>query len=170
MKKEYHFTISRTDRVYLVVFVTLLLGWELIKYIMPSSHIEIEWKAAQEKYERKTPYTRQDYKSGYPKRKEFTKPTYPKQTKDFSNDEMLSPTPVAIMDASVEQLRAIGISSKVASNIKKYISAGGVLKNEEDVLKIYGMDQAQWDRASSYIIFTNQTSDLDNTSKWPKKN
>lgn len=31
MKKEYHLTITRKDRIYLVLFVTALLGWELIK-------------------------------------------------------------------------------------------------------------------------------------------
>lgn len=35
MKKEYHYTIARTDRICLVSFVILLLGWELIKGLFP---------------------------------------------------------------------------------------------------------------------------------------
>ena len=35
MKKEYHYTISRTDRIYLVAFVMALLMWELVKEFFP---------------------------------------------------------------------------------------------------------------------------------------
>ena len=35
MKKEYHYTISRTDRIYLVTFVVVLLAWELVKGLFP---------------------------------------------------------------------------------------------------------------------------------------
>jgi hypothetical protein len=38
MKHEYHFTITRTDRICLVVFVILLLGWELIKPVLPKPY------------------------------------------------------------------------------------------------------------------------------------
>ena len=36
MKKEYHYTISRTDRIYLVTFCMALLCWELVKKVFPS--------------------------------------------------------------------------------------------------------------------------------------
>src|SRR5690348_7793705 len=41
MKQEYHYTISRTDRLWLIVFVLFLLSWELVKYVLPGSDVDV---------------------------------------------------------------------------------------------------------------------------------
>ncbi len=158
MKHEYHFTISRTDRICLIVFVGVLLGWELIKYVLPPPVFQSAGN-----FENKTfadivhasDSTQQDRRYP-PKRYEYNQDNEYPQYQASSPDVDLMP--VEIMNASWKELRAIGFSSKAASNIEKYIAAGGVVKNEKDLLKIYGMDTAQWKAVSSLIIFPETKS------------
>ena len=86
---------------------------------------------------------------------------------DFEKEELPFAIPVEIMKASVEQLRAIGISSKVAYNIHKYSKAGGAIKNEKELLKIYGMDSIQLAAAKPYLIYPER--DTSNTNKFEYK-
>ena len=58
MKKEYHYTISRTDRICLVSFVIFLLSWELIKGLFPGESNEYQYVEKPQK-----PYV--DYKGNY---------------------------------------------------------------------------------------------------------
>ncbi len=158
MKHEYHFTISRTDRICLIVFVGVLLGWELIKYFLPppvfqpAGNIENKTFAdvihASDSTQRERRYSPSQY--AYKQDNEYS------QFHASAADVDLSP--IEIMHASWKELRAIGFSSKAASNIEKYIAAGGVVRNEKDLLKIYGMDTAQWNAVSSLIIFPETKS------------
>jgi competence protein ComEA len=160
MKHEYHFTISRTDRICLIVFVGVLLGWELIKYLLPppafqpAAYIENKTFADMMHPADSTHQERQYSSSRYAYNQE-------KEDTEFNASALdVDPNPIEIMHASWQELRAIGFSSKVASNIEKYINAGGVVRNEKDLLKIYGMDTVQWNAVSSLVIFPETKSEL----------
>jgi competence ComEA-like helix-hairpin-helix protein len=75
------------------------------------------------------------------------------------------------MEASVQTLRAIGFSSKVSSNIQKYIASGGVIKNQQDIMRIYGMDSFQLKTTEPYIIYPGiQVDSETNRSSYDKVN
>lgn len=154
MKHEYHFTISRTDRICLIVFVGVLLGWELIKYVLPPPVFQplgnLENKTFADVMQPSDSTQKERHYS--PRRFEYNQDSDDSQYQTSAAEADLSP--VEIMHASWKELRAIGFSSKVASNIERYIAAGGVVRNEKDLLKIYGMDTAQWNAVSSLIIFS----------------
>ncbi|MBK9982202.1 MAG: helix-hairpin-helix domain-containing protein [Saprospiraceae bacterium] len=75
---------------------------------------------------------------------------------------------LSVMTASFDELTSMGLSRKVAFNIQKFISAGGIITSDEDLLKIYGMDSLQLMNASPFIIYGTKpiseesTADLEN--------
>jgi len=154
MKRDYPFTLARTDRIYLLAFVSLLLCWELIKYFIP--HTPLSKVVVSD-----SPLIVREKTGFYDIKKAFKKNTAPMATDQLSkniptasNANKVSITqPVNIMEASEAALQAAGFNPSVASNITRYLSAGGQIKNEEDVLKIYGMDIMQWERVAPNIIF-----------------
>ena len=157
MKTEYHYTISRTDRICLVTFVVILLGWELIKEFLPSGEKSFTY------------ITPPSVHKGYKGKKEYkyAQRTYPKKNKyshsrnterQYSSyQEALEQTPpsspLPIMTASIDDLTSMGLSRKVAYNIQKFISAGGKITSESVLMKIYGMDSVQLAKADDYIIY-----------------
>lgn len=161
MRQEYHYTITRTDRICLVVFVSALMMWELIKYLLPAttfhylaSPVELAEHDGSTpdfgdyyypKYERKQ-------KKNYPKKKNYRSYAYNKYEKE-EIDIIELDGPIEIMTAQAGQLVAMGFSKKVASNITKYISSGATIRNEKDLSKIYGMDSIQLAVALPFIIF-----------------
>lgn len=160
MKHEYHFTITRTDRICLIAFVGVLLGWELIKYFLPPPVFH-----PAENFDNKTFADLMQVSDSVQQERRYPNKRYEyNQDNDYSHYQSSSPdvdlSPVEIMNASWKELRAIGFSAKAASNIEKYIAAGGVVRNEKDLLKIYGMDTAQWNAVSSLIIFPEAKSEL----------
>ncbi len=154
MKKTYHYTISRTDRICLVSFCVVLLSWELIKLVMPSAEKSFDYiSKPREIYKSDyTSYERKPYKkkySSYPKY-QWNKKKYTPDNKNF-----LPPpsSPISIMTATYDELRSTGLSSKVASNIVKFISSGGIISDTARLMKIYGMDSLQLITALPYLIF-----------------
>ncbi len=151
MKQEYHYTISRSDRIWLIVFVLFLLAWELIKYVLPKAEIadiqyntkgKIDSTSIAEVNETKSDYT-SNFKS-YQENDSYT---------NDSNEQDAPITPFQIQQATFKDLKSAGLTTYVANNILKYISAGGIVKNENDLMKIYGMDSTQLIAASSYLIY-----------------
>ncbi|HEY3387700.1 MAG TPA: helix-hairpin-helix domain-containing protein, partial [Saprospiraceae bacterium] len=168
MKHEYHYTVSRTDRVWLIVFVSLLLGWELVKPLLPSPErelLKIEMPLHTDSTEssgnirtRKSKYYDTYQKRYYPDR------TY----SSYSNEGIAQKRPINIMQATWQELRAIGFQSKIATNIERYIDAGGIIKNENQLMKIYGMDSTQWAIVAPYILFPevkNETNPFQSSKK-----
>ncbi len=180
MKKEYHYTISRTDRIYLISFVVILLGWELIKHFMPSGEksftyisppsehsgfkqSNFRFQGAGGKHETNSPFFRglggkREINSPWSKYQGAGDKSEFKTTKQYSSyeeEQEQSPpsSPLHISTASVDELTSMGVSRKVAYHIQKFISAGGHITNEKDLLKIYGMDSLQLTNALPYIIF-----------------
>lgn len=159
MKKEYHYTIARTDRICLVSFVILLLGWELIKGVFPGGDRTYAFVAKEKKqYESKwdkpvrKKYTAKSYHKPY---------NYERKSKSYEHSfQKLPPpsSPIDIMSASVNQLTSMGFTVKTAFNIQKYIASGGVLTSSKDLMKIYGMDSTQLITASPYIIYAPSES------------
>lgn len=159
MKHEYHFTISRTDRICLIVFVGVLLGWELIKYFLPPPAFQPAGNIENKTFADIMPTSDSTQRE---RRYSPTRYAYNQDKEDsqfHSSTAAVDLSPVEIMHASWQELRAIGFASKTASNIEKYIAAGGVVRNEKDLLKIYGMDTAQWNAVSSMIIFPETKSE-----------
>ncbi len=169
MKNEYHFTISRTDRMCLVVFVILLLGWELIKYFFPPPPYDKEWI-----HHEGQPLAEQEINDslsrGISKEKEsyHSKTNNRKEYKSYDEIEV-TPTPMDINKATWHELRAMGFSGKVASNIERYVGAGGVLKNQQDVMKIYSMDSAQWIAVAPFVLFPEKKNET-TYQPWQEKN
>ncbi|MDZ4748921.1 MAG: helix-hairpin-helix domain-containing protein [Saprospiraceae bacterium] len=159
MKHEYHFTISRSDRICLIVFVTFLLGWELIKYALPPISHDRPWAAENNTFA-DVMHTTDSMQSNHRfKPSRFDNDLDKGKTQFTPSEDIESLTPIQIMEASWQELRAIGFSSKAASNIQKYIAAGGIVKNEKDLLKIYGMDSAQWMVVSPYVLFPEKKNE-----------
>ena len=158
MKKEYHLTITRKDRIYLVIFVTFLLGWELMKWIIPSPKIVIHEKlpiTPDTSYitEHEPDWPRQEYV--------YKKTSYKKFEEGEPDIEEIKHEPyrVEIMNASLQELILIGFSKKVAYNIEKYKSVGGVIYNEKSLKKIYGIDTNQLGAILPFIIFPKKEFD-----------
>jgi DNA uptake protein ComE-like DNA-binding protein len=157
MKKEYHLTITRKDRIYLTAFVLFLLGWELIKPLFPVfSKNEFHSTVANADLTPLLPnpdtVVERDYflkKESTYKKREWTNSYFEK-----SKDEALpAPAQMQIMEASVLQLRSIGFTSKTAHIIRKYIDAGGAIYDEAGLMKIFSMDSAQLKASRPYLLF-----------------
>ena len=151
MKQEYHYTISRSDRIWLIVFVLFLLSWELVKYALPTPDIaenqnntsgKIDSTSISEINEAKS--NRTSNNNVYQENDTYTNDSYEQEPPI---------TPFPIQKATFKDLKSAGLSTYVANNILKYISAGGVVKNENDLMKIYGMDSTQLIAASSFLIY-----------------
>jgi competence ComEA-like helix-hairpin-helix protein len=160
MKYEYHFTISRTDRIWLIFLVGLLLAWELIKPLLPAPEFElleipgiVASDSTIQNDEEQHSYNRElkpRYKNKYGSSWTFqANPTYENNS-----------SPIRIMEATWQELMAVGFHPHVASNIERYLAAGGEIANQFQLMKIYGMDTAQWTKVSPYIIFPEQNEVL----------
>ena len=156
MKPMYSFSISRADRISMVVFIFFLLTWELVKLFMPipmtQKHLSVDHASqltlrAEEKLK-----PQQENKT---MRERSIIPSGPKP------DESQPPPafmPVKIMEATTKELIAIGFEPYTARNISKYKDAGGILADKEAVLRIYGMDTVQWNKVADYILFPDQSA------------
>ena len=133
MKKEYHYTISRTDRIYLVAFVMALLMWELVKEFFPGQQESYTY-VAKEKNEndyKRSYSSKNDHRKKYPSKKY----QYDNYKKDYSLKEkpILPPPaqPIALEEATVDELISMGFSKKVAYNIQKYLASGAAIYDEK---------------------------------------
>jgi competence ComEA-like helix-hairpin-helix protein len=167
MKKEYYLTISRKDRIYLVIFVSILLGWELIKLFIPFPTIL--------QNENSVTITANP---GQPDSVTFSNNEKQKTGQDnmpgntFEEEAESTPvekTPVPIMSATVDQLISIGFSRKVAFTIQKYINAGGQVKDEKSLRKIYGIDTVELQNILPLITFPAAPEPPDSTTTKNKK-
>lgn len=151
MKPTYSFSISRTDRISIVIFIFFLLAWELVKLSMPQpilqKHLPVDQKpqtslATEEKQQPDLGVKTIRQHSNIPSARE-------------PDEGRRSPviTPVDIMNATAEELTAIGFQKNTARNILRYRDAGGTLEDKQAVLRIYGMDTVQWNTVSEYVIF-----------------
>ena len=146
MKHEYHLTISRSDRIWLIVFVCFLLGWELIKPLLPGQTIPRTNSSAFD-------IILHDSISETEKNDSINSQTESTESMAQNIAEPAIKDTIDIMQASWSELRQIGLSSKVASNITKYIAAGGMIRDEHALSKIYGMDSIQLKDALPYLKF-----------------
>ncbi len=151
MKKEYHLTITRKDRIYLTVFVVFLLGWELIKpVIILIGHDDGVKTLAVVETPAIHPFEVNDRSSGS---KLPDEPTLTEKEEEIEGIPLVPVIPIQILTASPGELMAIGFNKKAAFNVEKYLRAGGPIRNEKELLKIYGMDSAQLQRVLPYIRF-----------------
>ena len=165
MKKDYHYTISRTDRICLIAFVIFLLSWELVKELLPSGEKSFTYIAPPSEQKRQKKQKKFNYSSNYKSNQGSTfRPKnyanasikkFEKRYSSYQEEQEQSPpaAPLSIMTASIDEMTSMGLSRKVAYNIQKFISAGGAITSDRDLLKIYGMDSLQFTRAVPYIIY-----------------
>ena len=165
MKKEYHLTITRKDRIYLTVFVLFLLGWELVKPLIP-----VVFGGDMDKFKNGVNENPADSKpdssaaiSIGTEKNIFKGKTEMDETGN-ENDLLSEPVAVYIMDASPQELMSIGFTKKTAYIIRKYIDAGGVLYDEKGLMKIYSMDSAQLHAAAPFILYEERKSKPDSVS------
>ena len=159
MKKTYHYTISRTDRICLVTFCIILLAWELVKLILPSVEKSFDYiSKPRETYKHTTEYASYEKKNYKKKYSSYPKYQWTKKEYEPKNRPPLPPpsSPISIMNASYDELRSTGLSSKVASNIVKFISSGGIISDTARLMKIYGMDSVQLLNALPYLVFAKK--------------
>src|SRR5688572_20504136 len=116
MKKEYHYTISRTDRIYLVSFVIFLLGWELVKGFFPGEN-ETSLYTPKETFTASNDYKKNNYSKKYTNYKNAYKTNKSNFSKNNYSNFTPPDKPVSIMSASINELTSIGFSVKVAFNI-----------------------------------------------------
>ena len=96
--------------------------------------------------------------------KDYSRDNYPYKNDSYSSSKenyaKSSPPgqPVSIMTASINELTSMGFSAKVAFNIHKYISSGGILSSPSELMKIYGMDSSQLMKVTPYIIYAPEKS------------
>ncbi|MEP6645817.1 MAG: helix-hairpin-helix domain-containing protein [Saprospiraceae bacterium] len=157
MNKEYHYTITRTDRIYLIIFVLFLLGWELIKEILPPAERAFTYISPPSDHHGFKAKTNPGYSPNhYPKKFNPLNHNYDVKKYSTFEDEQESnppPDPISIITASIQELTSMGITRKVAYHIQKFIAAGGNITSDQDLLKIYGMDSLQLKSAVPYIIY-----------------
>jgi DNA uptake protein ComE-like DNA-binding protein len=151
MKQEYHYTIARSDRIWLIAFVLFLLAWELVKYALPSAAITENLNNRVDTTDSTSiiPINENNNKYSSAKKSHQENDTYANDS--FEQDEPITPFP--IQEATFKDLKSAGLSTYVANNILKYISAGGKVKNANDLMKIYGMDSVQLITSSPYLIY-----------------
>jgi competence protein ComEA len=58
--------------------------------------------------------------------------------------------------ASLEELTQLGLSLKVATTLVHYRERGGQFQHQEDLMKIYGMTSADYNRLKAYIELDNE--------------
>lgn len=150
MKKEYHFTITRTDRMYLIVFVIILMGWELVKFGIPhTDYRSIKEVGSPEPNGLLRDTTKQSLLSRIAPIQQQQQIT---ETLEYQGEiEIIQP--VWITEASETDFIRMGLSSRVAKNVVKYQAAGGHIDDLDDLMKIYGMDSSQWKRAAPFLLF-----------------
>jgi competence protein ComEA len=162
MKKEYHLTISRKDRIYLVIFVSVLLGWELVKLVIPfpkpiQSELELPPLPVSNSRDSGAMASHLSNQTGNNSKKQ-------NDTEENSPEaQPIELSPIPIMTASVDQLVAIGFSKKVAHHIQKYISVGGQIRDEKSLKKIYGIDTNEIKNIIPLIIFPSLKEKQDST-------
>lgn len=164
MKKEYHYTISRTDRICIIAFVIALLSWELVKFLIPGT--KKEYAYLPQTFEKSGP--KKKYEKEYPSKKPYSKkyysPTkrYTPYGKKYISQKSPPTQPVQISKATIDELVSTGLSRKAAYNIQKYIAAGGIIDEAQDLLRIYGMDSVQLNIAIPYLIFPGKSFSTNN--------
>lgn len=160
MKREYHLTISRTDRIYLVGLVMALLGWELIKFVIPTPDEKINPESitygSPEKPHAEINFTSKRTVGNADPEHHPDEAPYGKEGLPVTRESM--PEPIAIMDAKADQLIKVGFHPRIARNIEKYISAGGQIRDAAGLYRIYGMDSAQLLRVLPNIVFPENPS------------
>ncbi len=169
MKQEYQYTLARTDRICLIAFVALLMGWELIKYLLPPAFLSRENPDTQ----RTIPDTALAGKIERVAEHQFS--ANPIANNSITNNPEIAsdenvPVPLDLMTASLDELRDIGFPYKIASNIRKYIDAGGSIQKEKDLMKMYGMDSTLLETVRPYLVFPATKPDTIQKEKIIAKN
>lgn len=78
------------------------------------------------------------------------------KVKDYNTQMKILPKEFNPNKASIEELKKLGLSERVANNFEKYRSCGGVFYKKEDIKKIYGLSDDVYSALKNYIIIPKE--------------
>ncbi|MFO7828216.1 MAG: helix-hairpin-helix domain-containing protein [Bacteroidales bacterium] len=153
--KEY-FTFTKRERNGIIVLLSLLLIFIIAdNFINFSSNEEIilmddDFKDQIDQFENS-----------------LTKKTSDKKTHEYKNDSNTSddknnwfiPDSLFNFDpntASKKELQKLGLSKNQINTLLKYRAAGGQFYNNQDLLKVYGIEQKQYNQLKTHILIADQ--------------
>jgi len=70
---------------------------------------------------------------------------------------------------SAEQWERLGVKEKTVHTIKNYLSKGGAFRKREDLQKIYGLSQQQYDQLAPYVKIRTSAGDHNSISNEREK-
>jgi competence ComEA-like helix-hairpin-helix protein len=102
------------------------------------------------------------------------RPAYVKNTfHSERNSAEFSPVPFDPNTADSATMVQSGLKSFVAKNLINYRSRGAIFRKPEDLKKIYGMDEAQWEKIADWVDIQEKESSksepLDSESRFEEK-
>ena len=121
--------------------------------------MDTAWMAAVKRLERKVPDSSGDY---FPK--DDDEKTYPYQydkTKSSDNENMIVKRELFYFDPntiSSSDWKRLGLRDKTIKTIENYLSKGGHFYKPEDLQKIYGLHDDEYERLRPYIKIESNTS------------
>lgn len=149
MKQKQHFkeylTFTKSERNGIIVLLLIITGMISVQYFINNQTPDAFSQKNEEVKEKIQQFEAALYK------KEIT----PREgrSKSIPNDTLFHFDP---NKASPGQLKKLGFTSYQVNALKKYIKAGGKLYKKEDLKKIYGISQQQYNKLSPYIIIKEQ--------------
>lgn len=102
------------------------------------------------------------------------KPSEMAENTNLALDEIDNPTPVFRLfsfnpnTVSKSELIELGISEKTAGNLINYRNKGGRFYKREDILKIYGFKESDYERLKNYIVLDTPSKDYPKYEKAEK--
>ncbi len=149
MKRNQHFkeylTFTKSERNGIIVLLLIMIGMILIHYFINKQTPDAFSQKNVEVKEKIQQFEAALYK------KETT--TRERISKSIPNDTLFHFDP---NQASSGQLKKLGFTSNQINALKGYIKAGGKLYKKEDLKKIYGISQQQYNKLSPYIKIEEQ--------------
>ena len=106
-----------------------------------------------DEYERLSPYVRIENSTSFSDNKKSSRPVI--NNSSSAKTELFYFDPNTI---SAEQWRQLGLRDKTISTIENYINKGGKFKSAEDLKKIYGLHDDEYERISPFVKIENQSS------------
>ncbi len=160
MKLKQHFkeylTFTKSERNGIIVLLLIIIGLISVHYFINKQTPD----AFSQKNEEVKEKIQQFEAALYKKKKTIQQRT----SKPITKDTLFHFDP---NQASSVQLKKLGFTSNQINALKGYLKAGGKLYKKEDLKKIYGISQQQFNKLSPYIKIEEQ--EKESTFNSPKK-
>ena len=156
-----YFQFTRKDRIAVLIIATVLLVSFLLPPVLESPLLgekpvtDTSWIAALRQLEKPKPVAadqasrQKDPKNGYD---EYV---YDQTAGGYNNglaDELFSFNPNTL---SAEGWKKLGLREKTVKTIRNYIEKGGRFRKPEDLQKVYGLREDEYERLKGYVQIEN---------------